>query len=255
MPSHARWFLALCVAGAVLASAGGESAETRVGVAGPVEPNASAVSPGGGTQAMAPGQDVAVKEKIMTDDGGQAEILFLDRSSLRIGPNSEMEIDEFAYSPEDGTGKLDASATKGLFRFTGGALSKHEDQLILRTPTSILGVRGGIVLVEIGDDGKTSASFLYGDALTVTSRDGNSVRITTPGNFSVVPANGTAPSPPRPVNVAELEAKLALLHTDPAILDQLPGDTQTFSHDVLSGATTAKGLPPRPHIPSSSSTR
>lgn len=245
--------LALSLASAVLVVAGGAAADNRVGVAGPVEPNSNAILPDGGSAAMAPGQDVALQEKITTDGAGQAEILFLDRSSLRIGPNSEMTIDEFLYSPDDGTGKLAASATKGLLRFTGGALSKREDQVTLRTPTAILGVRGGIVLVEIADGGATRATFLYGDALTITSTDGQAVRITTPGQFSEITASGGGPSQPQPSNIARLEATLARLQKDDTagadagqpttaiILKQLSAiNALNVSRSVITGGTETK---------------
>jgi hypothetical protein len=76
--------------------------EARVGTAGPVIPHATGIMPDGTSHPLLPGQDIVLHEKIVTDHDGQAEILFLDRSSLSIGPDTETAVDDFAYSPADG---------------------------------------------------------------------------------------------------------------------------------------------------------
>ena len=37
---------------------------------------------------------------------GQTQLLFLDESSMSIGPNSDLTIDQFVYDPRTGSGKL-----------------------------------------------------------------------------------------------------------------------------------------------------
>ena len=244
--------LALAAALILAASAATEaaSADSRVGVAGPVAPRATSIMAGGATQDLAPGQDVAAQEKIVTDQTGQAEILFLDRSSLRIGPSTEMAIDDFAYSPTDGSGKLAASASKGLLRFAGGDLSKRPNQVTLRTPVAILGVRGGIALVEIGSDGATSATFLYGEALTIASLNGTVVSIGRPGYFSSVAAKGSAPTPPQAASAADLAAKLALLingtsESTASKLDTAAIEAILKDLTAIEGSTTASNVTAR----------
>ena len=192
-----------------LAAAAPALAQGRVGVAGPVQGHAVAIMPDGTSHDLAAGQDVVLNEKIVTDPGAQAEIIFLDRSSLRVGPDSEMTIDDFAYSPQDASGKLSASAMKGLVRFTGGDLSKSENQVTVRTPSAILGVRGGIALADVGAGG-TQVTFLYGNALSVTGTGGASLQITEPGYFSTIGNNG-APTPPQLWNAGALAALLSRL--------------------------------------------
>jgi hypothetical protein len=241
--------LAAALLCAASAATGAAAADSRVGVTGPVAPHAASVMPGGATQELVPGQDVIAQEKIVTDAGGQAEILFLDRSSLRIGPNSEMTIDDFAYSPDGGSGRLAASASKGLLRFSGGDLSKRANQVTLRTPVAILGVRGGIALVEIGSDGATRATFLYGDALTIASLNGTTVTVGRPGYFSSIAANGSPPSPPQPASAADLAAKLALLNSGTpgggANLDSAAIDALLSNLATIEGATAASNIAAR----------
>jgi hypothetical protein len=182
----------------------------RVGVAGAVEPGVTAIAPDGKSHALAAGEDIGLKDKIVTDAQGKTEILFLDHSSLRISPNSEIVVEEFVYAPDTGAGSLTAEVDKGLFRFAGGDLSKNAGGVKIKTPTTILGVRGGIALIEIGDQGATRATFLYGNALTVGTLNGQVVEITRPGFFTEVGRNGIASSPAQ-VNTAALAQKIIRL--------------------------------------------
>ena len=135
--------------------------------------NTTGTPPGGTVRALGTGNDVIFNERITTEAKGQADILFVDRSALTIGPNSDLVIDEFVYSPDTGTGKLAASATKGVFRFVGGALSKNPDSVTIKTPAAIVGVRGGVIMLAINQNGGATLYFLYGDQASVDSASGH----------------------------------------------------------------------------------
>ncbi len=163
---------AATIASVLLGLAGLGIAQT-VGVTGAVNPNASGTPPGTTVRALGMGSDVVFNERIATEATGQADILFVDRSALTVGPNSDLVIDEFVYSPETGTGKLAASATKGVFRFVGGALSKNPDSVSIKTPAAIVGVRGGVILLAVNPNGAATAYFIYGEEATITSASGH----------------------------------------------------------------------------------
>jgi hypothetical protein len=122
-------------------------------------------------------------------------LLFLDESSMTVGPNSDLTIDQFVYDPKSGTGKLAMSATRGLLRYVGGKLSKQDDAVTLRTATATLAVRGGTFIAEVQRDGKTDAAFLYGKRLTVRGAVGEPQHLTRPG-FHSFTSPGSAASPP-----------------------------------------------------------
>jgi hypothetical protein len=137
------------------------------------------------------GQEVVRNERIVTGPTGQTQILLLDESAITVGPNSTLTLDEFVYDPSSGAGHLDMSATDGIVRFVGGKVSKGKNAVALRTPTAVLGVRGGIFLMRLVH-GTLEVVFLYGDALTVT---GNNVTqtITRPGFAVTVTGPGATP--------------------------------------------------------------
>src|SRR6266446_3815964 len=67
-------------------------AQQRVGVSGAVNPNATGIPPGAAPRRLVLGQDVVFNERITTEAAGQTQILFVDESSMTIGPNSDMVI-------------------------------------------------------------------------------------------------------------------------------------------------------------------
>ncbi|MGO9358243.1 MAG: FecR domain-containing protein [Xanthobacteraceae bacterium] len=77
---------------------------------------------------------------------GSTQILFPDQSTLNIGRNSSLVIDEYVYDPNSGSGTMLASLTKGTLRFVGGQIS-HTDGVMLNTPVATLGIRGGVATV------------------------------------------------------------------------------------------------------------
>jgi hypothetical protein len=101
-------------------------ADQRVGIDSAVNPAAMGIPPGALPRRLVLGQDVVFNERITTEAGGQTQILFVDESTLSVGPNANMVIDQFVYDPNTGAGKFAASLTRGVFRFVGGKLSKQE---------------------------------------------------------------------------------------------------------------------------------
>ena len=186
-------------------------ADQRVGIDSAVNPNAMGIPPGALPRRLVLGQDVVFNERITTEAEGQTQILFVDELTLSVGPNANMVIDQFVYDPNTDTGKFAASLTRGVFRFVGGKLSKQENAVTMRTPTATIGIRGGVMLVNLRSDCATSASrfgapncnaleviFVYGKGVTVTGLDGVSQTITRPGFEVTVSGPGASPSDPAP---------------------------------------------------------
>src|SRR5271170_8314298 len=161
--------------------------EQRIGVDSGVNPSATGIPPGALPRRLVLGQDVVFNERITTEAQGQTQILFVDESTLSVGPDANMVIDQFVYDPNAGTGKLAASLTRGVFRFVGGKLSKQDNAVTLRTPTATIGIRGGVMLVNLRPDCAASGSrfgaagcnaleviFVYGKGVTVTGLNGAS---------------------------------------------------------------------------------
>ena len=133
------------LAGAVCACATAQA--QVVGTAGAVNPAARSSAPGSGTRVIEIGARVVHRERVQTSDQGTVQLVFIDKTSMSIGPNSDLVIDEFVYDPNAGTGRMAATLAKGALRFVGGNTS-HTGGANIATPTTTLGIRGGVATVQ-----------------------------------------------------------------------------------------------------------
>jgi hypothetical protein len=170
-------------------------ADEPAGKATAVNRNAEGTPPTQPTRVLTVGIDVFQRERVRTDSVGQAQLLFLDGSTITIGPNSDLVLDDFVYDPASGTGKIAATVTAGLFRFIGGRISK-ESPVTIKTPAGEAAVRGAVMLLSVEPGtGATSATLLYGRELRLTGTKGGTAVITRPGFTSSIAGAGALPSP------------------------------------------------------------
>ena len=101
----------------------------------------------GPTRVIELGARVIHKERIQTTSGGSVQLIFLDKTTLNVGPNSDLVIDEFIYDPSRGAGQMAVSMTKGVLRFVGGNIS-HAGNASVKTPAATLGIRGGVAMIK-----------------------------------------------------------------------------------------------------------
>jgi hypothetical protein len=174
------------VAAASLLLAAAPAIGQTVGKAAAVNPSAT----GSAGRTLTLGAEVVHKERIKTTAGGSLQILFLDRTTLNIGPNSDLVIDEYVFDPKTNTGKMSVSLGKGLMRFVGGQIS-HDGNATVKTPTAVIGVRGAIGYFSYNPTtGQTTASNDCASCtLTLTAKDGQQVTI-PPGYTATIGPDG-----------------------------------------------------------------
>jgi hypothetical protein len=116
------------------------------GKVGAVNPDATGTPPGGASRTLVIGTGVVYKERIQTSPRGSTQILFPDQSTLNLGGNTSIVIDEYVYDPKTGTGSMAATLGKGVMRFVGGQIS-HTKGITVETSVGNLGIRGGVATV------------------------------------------------------------------------------------------------------------
>lgn len=188
-----------CATLGVLALAGpAAAAAPKVGVAAAVNPDAFHVPPGGSTETLVIGKSILHNERISTSQSGVVQVLFIDGSTITVGPNSNLVIDTFVYDPKKETGRLVASFTKGALRFVGGKVSKAEGGVTVKTPMGTLGVRGGMFQGVINGARQGQFSFLFGNNMTFQGNNGQTHNIFQPGyTLNFQGNNGTVGPTPR----------------------------------------------------------
>ena len=97
-----------------------------------------------------PGTRVQTSDTIRTGADGSAGITMEDDSLLSIGPNSVLLLDRYAFDATTRQGQFDASLQKGSLAVISGRIAKQSpDAMKVRTPTSVLGVRGTEFVVSV----------------------------------------------------------------------------------------------------------
>src|SRR5690348_4991570 len=171
----------------------------EVGTASAVNPAATA-----NLRTISIGSSIEHKERIRTTSAGSVQLLFVDKTSMTIGPNSDLVIDEYVYDPNAGTGRLAATLGKGALRFVGGQVS-HAGDAQISTTNSVIGIRGGVALI-------TSDNVYAGYGRLSVSTGGGSVTL-YPGEFTQTQGGGTPPTPPGPPPAGFVSAQLALFQS------------------------------------------
>ena len=225
----------LAMAGAaVLAVVAGASAAyaQKVGVTSAVNPASHA-----GGKTLAVGAAVIHNERITTDAEGSVQLLFLDRTTMVIGPNSDLVIDDFVYNPAQGTGHMAVTLSRGLMRFVGGQVA-HQGGATVRMPTALAGVRGGTAQFSVEGD-KNIAVFLGANgndgALTVAPCNNG-------GSNCNVNRNGR-------VNVGGMPGNVRLFRPGFAIDGGLIGRSRPFRFDIATLAQQNRLLTAGPGSP------
>ncbi len=94
---------------------------------------------------------------IVTGADGTVGMTFDDNSLLSLGPSSRYSIDRFEFNRRTYDGAFESTLSKGKLAVISGKIAKQGvDQMQVRTPTSILGVRGTQFVVQADADGEVA---------------------------------------------------------------------------------------------------
>ena len=98
------------------------------------------------------GMQVQQSDKLVTGADGAVGITFLDNTLVSAGPNSTLVIDSYRFDSTTHAGKFDASLSRGSLAVISGKMVKHSPEAMrIRTPSSVLGVRGTEFVVKVAD--------------------------------------------------------------------------------------------------------
>src|SRR5580700_8436048 len=233
--------------GAALALSAGANADT-VGTAGAVNTTSSGTQPGAPTRVIEIGAQVVENEKIQTTASGSVQVLFIDKTTLNVGPNSTLVIDRFVYNPATTKGELALSLGKGVVRVVGG-IATHSEGATIRTPVAAIGLRGGIAIISHSGAKGTQAILGFGH-MSVTSLCAASnctpttTEVSRPGFGVTVAALSRLPSSPGRASsqdIAQANAQLTSQKGQSGGGSQQPTDNLAQSYNV--GTPNSPGAP------------
>jgi hypothetical protein len=96
------------------------------------------------------GQPLFESDSVRTGADGQVAITLKDETRLALGPNGDIRIDQFVYSPGQGRLRLVMKIARGVVAYVSGRIAKlSPDAVRLETPAAILGVRGTRMVIRV----------------------------------------------------------------------------------------------------------
>ena len=102
------------------------------------------VDAAGKAKVLAKGDDVYEGDTIRSARGAHAQLRMRDEALLAVRPDSRMRLETYTYNgAEDGTERAVVELIKGGMRSITGAIGRtNKDNVLTRTPTVLIGIRG-----------------------------------------------------------------------------------------------------------------
>ena len=108
-----------------------------------VERNAQQLKP-------APGLQLLAGDRLVTGKDGRMSLTFVDNTRFAVGPNSRVAVSQFQYDRTRQKGTMVTQVDRGSLAVVSGKIAKSDrDAMKVRTPNTLLGVRGTKFIVEV----------------------------------------------------------------------------------------------------------
>ena len=96
------------------------------------------------------GQQLLAGDYLVTGKDGRIALTFIDNTRFAVGPNSRIAVSTFEYDRTRQTGSFVTQVDRGSLAIVSGKIAKSgRDAMKVRTPNSLLGVRGTRFIVEV----------------------------------------------------------------------------------------------------------
>ncbi|MBC8240896.1 MAG: FecR domain-containing protein [Alphaproteobacteria bacterium] len=97
-----------------------------------------------------PGVTLEQGDVLVTGGNGRLSVTFIDNSRFSAGPNSRVSLERFEFDATTHEGAFETRVERGSLAVVSGQIAKQTpDAMKLRTPISILGVRGTRFILEV----------------------------------------------------------------------------------------------------------
>lgn len=154
---------------------------------------------------------------VKTAEKSFVKLIFIDKSQINVGPNSEMKIEKFIDN-DSGVidlvkGKIRSQVTKDYLQMN----DKDKSKLFIKTPNAVMGIRGTDFMIST--NGKNTAAVLFEGSVVFNRIEAAGVSSTGkledivnegvrlyPGEFSVVDQYHVQPTIPSRLNIQQRES-------------------------------------------------
>lgn len=110
----------------------------------------AAIERGSARLPATPGLQLVAGDRLVTGKNGRISLTFVDNTRFAIGPNSHVAVSQFDYDRTRQRGAFVTQVNRGSLAVVSGKIAKSgRDAMKVRTPNSLLGVRGTRFIVEV----------------------------------------------------------------------------------------------------------
>lgn len=107
----------------------------------------------GELRVVKPGSELRQSDTIITSSNGRIGITFRDDSRSSLGPNTEMQVKQFRFSPARNEYSFITKIAKGTMMYVSGLISKLSPKSArVETPTATIGIRGTRFLLRVEEE-------------------------------------------------------------------------------------------------------
>jgi hypothetical protein len=143
-----KWLLS----GLLLASVSSAYAADEAGTVKTVQGTAQ-IERGSEKLPLAPGARVLVSDRVVTGKESAVGITLRDNTLLTAGPNSTLQLNKFVFDTTTNAGAIDTSVKRGTLSVVSGKIAKASpDNVVFKTASTTLGVRGTEFIIEVGQE-------------------------------------------------------------------------------------------------------
>lgn len=97
------------------------------------------------------GTNLLTQDKIVSGADSTVGVTLRDSTLLTAGPNSIIELNKYAFDRNTNIGHMDTSVKRGTLAVVSGQMAKNNPgQVVFRTSSITLGVRGTEFIVDVG---------------------------------------------------------------------------------------------------------
>ena len=177
---HAKYGSLVVAASLIVCSADAATAADNIGVTATVTNKVTGTFEGE-ERGLGIGSGVFQDDTIDTWKESTTQLLFLDETTLTMGPDSSMVLDKFVFDPETNAGEFVLSTTKGAFRFITGSVDPSSYKI--ETPIATMGVRGTIIEWRVNKN-NVLLKLVYG-AADICNTGGSCISLDRPGTYVI----------------------------------------------------------------------
>ena len=96
------------------------------------------------------GTPLLAQDRLVSGPASSVGVTLSDSTLLTAGPNSTIELNQYAFDRSTRTGHMDTTVKRGTLAVVSGQMAKSQpDQVVFRTSTVTLGVRGTEFIIDV----------------------------------------------------------------------------------------------------------